>query len=311
MMKILTPLLFGFTLASCASSGHDFALDQPASEQPQLIGAGVVSDGMDQRDCALSFDQQHFLYTLQMGRSARIMHAHRSGSGWSTPTTVSFSGKWRDLEPVFQPQTMLLYFVSNRPVDGGEEAGEFNIWRTRWTNASWQQPEHVGDLDGVGNEFYPSLTESGDVYFTAEREGGVGGEDLWFAEAAGDGFLTAVPLGAGVNTTGGEFNAAIDPTGSYLIFGGARADGLGGGDLYLSKRNADGTWGAAVLMAGSINTPQLDFCPMFRGTDGEIWFTSRRPLERDNANDLPTLRKQWQAPGNGLGDLYRVKIELP
>ena len=57
-------------LAACASTHHEFGLDQAALDQPQLIGEGVISDGMDQRDCALSFDGEHLLYTLQMGRDA-------------------------------------------------------------------------------------------------------------------------------------------------------------------------------------------------------------------------------------------------
>ncbi len=311
MKQTALPFLLYLVAASCATTGQDFELDRVATGQPQLIGAGIISDGMDQRDCALSFDGEHLLYTLQMGRQARIMHAQRSALGWGMPMTATFSGEWRDLEPAFQPQTMLLYFVSNRPVEAGAEAGEFNIWRTRWADGQWQHAEHIADVDAAGNEFYPSLTASGDLYFTAEREGGAGGEDIWLARADGDRFAPAVALGAGVNSAGAEFNAAIDPSGTYLVFGAARADGLGGGDLYISKRGDDGNWGTAELMAGAINTPHLDFCPMFRGTGGEIWFTSRRPIKREKAQDLASLKSQWQSAGNGLGDLYRIKINLP
>lgn len=320
-MHPLFPALAAATiLAACAVPDqeihYDFGLAQPASNEPQLLAAGVISDGMDQRDCALSFDEQHLLYTLQSGRQARIMHLQRQSNvdaratGWSEPTTASFSGEWRDLEPAFVPETRKLYFVSNRPVPSKSEAGEFNIWRTQWQGDRWQEPQYVADVDGPGNEFYPSLNLRGDLYFTARREGGFGGEDIWFAQADGDGFRPPIPLPEAVNTDGDEFNAAIDPSNRYLIFGAARADGPGGGDLYLSTQHARDSWSPSKLLEQGINTPHLDFCPMFRGVDGEVWFTSRRPIERSAVHTRADLRQQWQSPGNGLGDLYRVKIDL-
>jgi hypothetical protein len=296
-------------------------LEEPASATPTLFAPGMISDGMDQRDSAYSLDQKHFLYTLQIGRQSRIMHVPKTGKGWEAPRTASFSGEWRDLEPAFKPGSLDLYFASNRPLPGETEADDFNLWFTQWDGENWLQPAPLTDLNTDGNEFYPSLTQAGDLYFTSEQEGGAGGEDIWFAQPAAanpaaaltqvPNFLPPTPLGSGVNTAGGEFNAAIDPTGNHLIFGAARADGPGGGDLYISHQDATGNWSPATLLGGEINTDKLDFCPFFYGSEGEIWFTSRRansPIAPYAG--LRLLRGNWNAPGNGYGDLYRVKIEL-
>ena len=288
-------------------------LAAPAPTEPTLFAAGLLSDGMDQRDSTLSFDQQLFLYTLKLGRQARIMTVVLNDGHWQKPRTATFSGTWRDLEATFKPGSFELYFVSDRPLPGETEAGDFNIWVTTWAESAWTEPQPVEDLNRDGHEFYPSLTTDGDLYYTATQEGGVGGEDIWFAKAKSDGsgFLPPVALGPGVNTAGGEFNAAIDPTGNYLIFGAAREDGPGGGDLYLSKRGETGNWQEGVLLGSEINTERLDFCPFFFGEEGEIWFTSQRFVGAPSANaGLRALRKVWQQPGNGLGDLYRVKLDL-
>ncbi len=273
---------------------------------------------MDQRDTALSFDQQHFLYTLQVGRQhARIMHVMKTSDGWESPRTATFSGKWRDLEATFRPDNLELYFVSNRPLPGESTADDFNIWSTAWNGEGWNTPVPVDDLNTDGNEFYPSLTTEGVMYYTSEQEGGAGGEDIWFAlpTSDGNGFQAPSPLGAGVNTTGPEFNAAIDPSGRYLIFGSARADGPGGGDMYISKRQDSGEWGSAALLGESINSTRLDFCPFFFGTDGDLFFSSNRESlawqETSAPQDLSELREAWSAAGNSLGDLYRVKLQLP
>ena len=319
------------------------AIEAAPSERATLFAPGLISDGMDQRDSAWSTNNEHFLYTLQSPGHARIMHVQPKWASWGEPLTASFSGKWMDLEPAFQPATLHLYFVSNRPLPGEKTAGDFNLWRTVWRADQWQKPQPVTELNTDGNEFYPSLTTSGDLYYTSKQEGGVGGEDIWLARAQFSSsssppsdsatppppdsasipfvtFLPPTPLGSGVNTAGDEFNAAIHPNGQYLIFGALRPDGPGGGDLYLSRRDSAGIWQPATLLGQEINSPQLDFCPLFRGEDGEIWFTSKRrvavpylPLDLAEQVDqvrLQHLREAWRAPGNGYGDLFRVKIQL-
>lgn len=306
-------------------------IDEAPGQAATIFAPGLISDGMDQRDSAYSAEQNHFLYTLQMNRDARIMHVHKTLGIWRVPKTASFSGEWRDLEPAFVPGTLELYFASNRPLPGEEEAGDFNLWRTAWHAGAWIDPVPLEQINTEGNEFYPSLTSSGDLYYTTELEGGAGGEDIWVARADGatdsnnsnnadpstkaalsHSFHEPTPLGTGVNTAGPEFNAAIDPSGMYLAFSSVREDGPGGGDMYLSKRLDSGEFGPASLIAGDVNTDALDFCPFFYGTDGELWFTSRRAGDPPSAQlDLPDVRASWSAPANGLGDLYRVKLELP
>lgn len=62
------------------------------------------------------------------------------------------------------------------------------------------------------------------------------------------------PFGKVVNT--GKFNAHpfIAPDESYLIWDGRRASGFGHSDLYISFRQPDGSWGAAINMGDKINT---------------------------------------------------------
>ncbi len=294
-----------------SSSAFDAALQQPSTSSVTLFAPGQISDGMDQRDTAISFDRNHFLYTLQSGRDARIMHVRRVGESWIAPTTATFSGQWRDLEAVFVPNSLQLYFVSNRPLENESEADDFNIWRTHWTGSQWAKPQAVTELNTAGNEFYPSITTAGDLYYTSKQEGGHGGEDIWVAIATSDGFATPTPLGSGVNSTADEFNAAIDPTGKCLVFGALRESGRGGGDLYMSKIGANGIWQPAIMLTGDVNGPSLDFCPLFFGAEGELWFTSRRLAEAagsPQSASVHELRQSWYAPGNGLGDLYRTRI---
>lgn len=285
------------------------ALVEVAGPQASLFAAGILSDGMYQRDTAISSDYDHFLYSLQQGRTSRMMHMHRQEGGWSEPEAVPFSGSWRNLEPAFKPGTMDLFFASDRPLPDEEEAGDFNLWRTRWEGDDWTEPTPLPEVNGAGNEFYPSLTADGFLFFTSAREGGVGGEDLWMAAPDGSGFHPPQALGAGVNTAGDEFNAAVDASGTLLCFGSVRDDGPGGGDLFLSRREGEGPWQTATLLGADVNTEQLDFCPFFDPDMDVLWFTSTRPSNVESSLNLSDLKEAWGGPGNGSGDLYRIDLE--
>jgi WD40 repeat protein len=286
------------------------ALAAPVGQTPVIFAPGLISDGMYQRDAALSDDGQHFLYTLQYSGKVTLMHVEQRDGWWRQPRVVSFAGDWHDLEPAFRPSTLELYFASTRPLPGETEIGDYNLWRTRWQQGEWVEPEPVPDVNEAGNEFYPSLTESGTLYFTSTRDGGAGGEDIWVAEAAGDGFAIPKSLAGGVNTAADEFNAAINADGSLLVFGSQRNDGPGGGDLYLSIPGLAAEWLPASLLWQQINTPWLDFCPYF-SADGVLWFTStRRQIQPLHPGATQAkLRAAAQASGNSFGNLYRIRLQ--
>ena len=55
----------------------------------------------------------------------------------------------------------------------------------RESDEGWGSPEQLPDpISTDHEEFYPSLTTSGDLYFTSDRPGGLGGEDIWWVDAA-------------------------------------------------------------------------------------------------------------------------------
>ena len=51
----------------------------------------------------------------------------------------------------------------------------------------------------------------------------------------------------------------IAPNESYLIWDSEREDGFGDSDLYISFRQADGSWGAAINMGANVNSDKDDF----------------------------------------------------
>jgi hypothetical protein len=75
------------------------------------------------------------------------------------------------------------------------------------------------------------------------------------------------------NSSDGEGDTFASPDERYLISSSRRAGGAGYGDLYVSFRAADSSWGPAFTLGATINTPDHEFCPMVT-PDGRYLFFS-------------------------------------
>jgi len=281
---------------------------------PALFLPGVVSTGNDERDAVFSPEGNEFYYTLASPEGARrhdIVRVRRVGDSWTGPEVVSFSTGGNNMEPFVTVDGEKLFFASDRPARSGGNSRDFNIWVAERSGDSWGDPVEVGGaVQSAENEIYPSVARNGTLYFTAARPGGEGGKDLYRAPLV-DGLYGEVEnLGNAINTEHDEFNAFIEPNEHFIIFSSmGREDGVGGIDLYVSYRAADGTWSKARNLGDRINSKSVDYCPFVTNDGKYLFFTSCRPIPAmsdDARMDYTNLNHMYQSPGNGLGDIYWV-----
>jgi len=85
----------------------------------------------------------------------------------------------------------------------------------------WSKPKNIGmPINTKAHEFYLSLTNNGDLFFTAERAGVIGREDIFVSRLKEGVYQEPTSIKGGVNTKYFEFNAYVSPNESYLIFSG-------------------------------------------------------------------------------------------
>lgn len=270
---------------------------------------GLVSDGFDNRDITMSPDGKEIFYTIQYeNQRSIIMHVVYDNDKWKEPEIAWFSGTFKDLEAAYAPSGNEIYFVSNRPLDSGMIAGDYNIWRMTKTTNGWGQPRALDTtINTKKDEFFPSISANGNLYFT--RDNGATLEDIWMAVRDGDSYRSVEPMGDAVNSKGYDFNAFIDPDEEFIVFTSyKRADDLGAGDLYISrKKNSD--WQPAVHLDNRINSSAIDYCP-FVSPDGRFFFfTSSRvnsSLPKDSVVTKTALKKFLGSAGSGSDDIYRM-----
>lgn len=279
----------------------------------ELFAPGIISTSLYERDIAISPDGKEIIYTLgNYKQSIRaLVSIKKTDEGWGEKNLLPFSGRFNDIEPFFTADGKSLYFASNRPLESDSSRTDYNIWRADRTVEGWTDPIALDTvINTPGEEYYPSLSGNGNLYFTAVREDGMGREDIFVSRFENGTYQQPEPLDSTINTALFEFNAYVDPDEKFLIFSSyGRNDGLGGGDLYYSTRDENGGWMEAIHLPEPINSEALDYCPFVDTSRGVFYFSSDRSETWDAPlKSVEQLEKESNKVLNGMGNIYRLPL---
>lgn len=271
------------------------------------------------RDFTLSKNGDEAYLTVQNPSEeiSAIVKIQKNKEIWSEPVLLPFSGKFKDLEPFLSPDNLKLYFASNRPLSKNDTLPkDFDIWYVERKSLTdeWGEAVNLGaPINTFNNEFYPSLSENGNLYFTSDAMNVLRKDEILFSEWKNKKFQTPIALSEAINSKGYEFNAFIAPDESYLIFTGYnREGGMGSGDLYISYRDKKGNWQIASSLGASINSNTMDYCPYYDVTTKTLYFTSKRSnySKLIDLKGVEDLKSEVFKYDNGFSRIYKVKIEL-
>ena len=306
--KVVTGFLMLLLSHNC------FSQKQLSNDTPSVFMPGIVSDEFGNRDMAISPLGDEMFYTLQSGGGrifSVIMYCKKRNGKWSHPQVASFSGQYNDLEPAFSPDGSKLFFSSVRPI-AGTEAKDHDLWFVTKQNGIWTNPVNIGaPVNSNKDEFYPSITKSGTIYFTRVMEGK--DEDIVMCRFVNYAYDTAVSLPDAINSTGAEFNAFIDADEQFIIYTAyRRKDNFGTGDLYISKKDSNGIWKEAINLGNKINGQGLTYCPFVTPDKKQFFFVSSRGGFRSpfkTQQSIEELKKQMYSSLNGSDNIYWMKAE--
>ena len=130
----------------------------------------------------------------------------------------------------------------------------YEAYRER-KNSSWRQVQSLGDkVNDPAWDSQPCLSLDGKELFFASRRNG--NADLYHCYRNDDGTWTEPEnLGPTINTKGTEMAPFIHPDGKTLYFSSDTHTGMGGYDLFVSRRNEAGKWSEPKNLGYPINTP--------------------------------------------------------
>ena len=283
---------------------------RPPGMEPELFAPGFVSTGLDELNSVFSPDGMEFYFAVDVGPRFALFVSRQEEAGWSAPEVLPFARYHSAVDLAFDAAGERLYFCSNRPRVGGlHPEDDYDIWWTeRGADKEWGEPRRLPDaINTPANEFYPSLTDDGTLYFLSSREGGLGGSDIYRAAKQGSSFGKPENLGPVVNTPANEGDAFISRDGSFLVFVSSGHPRLPEeGRLYISFSAGGDRWSPPINLGP--DTDRSDFCPVVSPDGRYFFFTgTRTPFDRGAAVEghrglLDGLAK----PQNGADDIYWV-----
>lgn len=141
---------------------------------------------------------------------------------------------------------------------------------------SWSAPREVPEGNAAPNPPPESPHWSSPAILLNAVRGPNGDFDLHVREMASTGWSASRPIPGAVNSPGDEISPTLSPDGSILFFASNRPGGLGGFDLYLSRRTRDG-WGKPRNLGSRINSPYDEKGPALHPSSSVLVFATNRP----------------------------------
>jgi Tol biopolymer transport system component len=222
-----------------------------------FIPGAVASSGANNLDAAFTPDGNS-VYFAQSSKDKplAIMFSQITRGKWSVPQTVPFSGTDIDLEPAFDPHGRYLIFASSRPTNpgGAKIDGHYNgevypgkggnLWKVELTKKGWGKPEVLpATINSDSSVFSPAVAGDGSLYFMRADNGGI--FHIYRSQMKNGQYGAPVQASFTVNDHG-DFDPAVAPDESFIIFSSGRAPAPHTTDLFISFRTANGDWGAPI-----------------------------------------------------------------
>ncbi len=151
---------------------------------------------------------------------------------------------WFNLSPIFPLDTLnyseahpsisedakILYFISD--MIGGFGGTDIYV-SFKDSLGNWGTPKNLGDkINTPANELYPFTHEDGTLYFSSNREGGIGGYDIYEAVWNGEEFVRVVNMAIPINSTKDDISFIVNEPKRICYLSSNREGGEGGFDIY-------------------------------------------------------------------------------
>ncbi|MCW8877839.1 MAG: hypothetical protein OQJ89_04800 [Kangiellaceae bacterium] len=279
---IFIALLFSLLFSMLAMSGKSFSQDnspilegpylgqKPPGLTPKIFAPGYVST--EHRDYSVSFtpDMKELYFTRMNNKTEK----------WWLVVFKSENNRWH--ESVVGPRV-------GRPLlaPDGKTMHLGNSYMTR-TKTGWSEVKSLGPMFDRDDWGIMRLTASANGTYVFDD---YKSNDVLRISTIKDGNRQAPKLmSAVINSGKWTAHPFIAPDESYLIWDSQKEDGFGDKDLYISFRQADGSWGEAINLGEKINTD---------GTEGGAYITPDGKYFFFNRHEI-----------DGNGDIYWVDAKL-
>ena len=273
---------------------------QEPGTSPKIFAPNFISTEEYEFGSVFNSAGDEFYYGVDVNGKSEIRYSKLEHGNWTKPIIILSHEQYGYNDPFLSPDEQRLYFISKRALNGDhEQKKDYDIWFVMRTESGWSQPVNVGpNVNTESDEYYSSFTKEGTLYFASDKKkpdkAHQNDHDIYYSTLSDGTFQKAVRLDASINTEAYEADVFVDPDEQYLIFCSIRDEGFGRGDLYISFKNSDGTWGKARNMGEKINTVGHELCPFVTNDGKYLFFTSKEDIYWVSTAIFDELKKAKQ-----------------
>lgn len=200
--------------------------------KPSSVGDTVNSDWNEGAACFSSGgDVFYFTSSRKVkkdNQGTKIFAVQRQNGEWGrvamqelVPDSLSVG------HPSISSDGLILYFVSDMP--GG--FGGNDIWMSKKSGSSWTEPQNLGKpINSERDELFPYIRDNGNLYFASDRDGGMGGLDIYMAQRTELGVWEVENMRYPINSTADDFAIHFQPNNEKGMFSSSRK--RGNDDIY-------------------------------------------------------------------------------
>ncbi|MFM7054690.1 MAG: OmpA family protein [Bacteroidota bacterium] len=157
-----------------------------------------------------------------------------------------------------------------------EDDGNGEIWESRLKGDAWTIARKLPAP--INSKFHESTAcyapDGNTIYFISQREGGIGGRDIWYCKRqSGGAWGEAINMGKALNTSDDEEGIYLHPDGVTMYFSSKAHGSMGGYDLFFSKLE-NGNWSTPKSMGAPFNSSGHDVFLVLDASANKGYYTS-------------------------------------
>lgn len=208
------------------------------------------------------------------------------------------------------PDEKSVVLINQFDLDGGMRKG-FSISHRDGDGWTFPQPLYIEDYENIGTDVGLTMSYNGQILIlTMNSKDGKGDNDLYVCFRIGPySFSAPQNIGKNINTKFRETTPFLTVDNQTLYFSSNRKGGLGGNDIYYSKRldNTWKNWSKPRPLPEPINSRADDSQPFYNVLNGYLYFSSKR----DGSSDIFRVRtaKPVKETVTIIGRVYNPKTD--
>lgn len=238
------------------------AFEHPVAFQPKSLGPGV-NTANDEYVNALELTGTELMFTRRFSAEGQKLQDEglfvaRSldGGWWSGASQIQVDPEMDNhIGAAFVSYKGDELFFTVCGMDRHNQSCDLFMASREGREGAWSHPQSLGN--GVNDPAWdsqPCLSLDGKELFFASRRNGNANLYHCFRDNEGQ-WSEPENLGPVINTPGTEMAPFLHPDGKTLYFASNTHVGMGGFDLFVSRRNEEGAWSEPVNLGYPINTP--------------------------------------------------------